>query len=119
MNAMGALGRATPGDVGALPEARALAEAVIAECTVIAQACGIGVRIEKVLATVEMSVTKHPHHMPSMRQDVEAGRPTEIDALNGAFALRAEAVGIPAPLNTVFAALVRLTEQAAKNKGAG
>ncbi len=49
-----------------------------------------------------------------MLQDVEAGRPTEIEALCGAAEREAAALGIPAPMNQALAALVRLTESAAK-----
>jgi 2-dehydropantoate 2-reductase len=42
----------------------------------------------------------------SMLQDVEAGRPTEIDAICGAVAREAERRGIAAPLNQAMTLLV-------------
>ena len=41
-----------------------------------------------------------------MLQDVLAGRPTEIGALNGGIVQAAQAVGVPTPLHAAIAALV-------------
>jgi len=48
----------------------------------------------------------------SMHQDVEAGRRTEIDSLNGAVVRIAREHGVPAPLNTQISALVKGREMA-------
>jgi 2-dehydropantoate 2-reductase len=48
----------------------------------------------------------------SMLQDVEAGRRTEIEVVNGAVASIAADLGIAAPLNHAMADLVRGYEQA-------
>jgi len=42
----------------------------------------------------------------SMLQDVEAGRPTEIDAISGAVAREAERRGVAAPMNQAMTLLV-------------
>jgi ketopantoate reductase len=42
-----------------------------------------------------------------MLLDVMAGRPCEIDVINGAIPPAARAVGLTAPVNEVVAALVR------------
>jgi 2-dehydropantoate 2-reductase len=42
-----------------------------------------------------------------MLQDIERGRRTEIDAINGQVAARAAAHGIAAPVNATLARLVR------------
>jgi len=47
---------------------------------------------------------------PSMLQDLEAGRVTEVDAINGAVAARARLVGVPAPANERVAELVHEIE---------
>jgi 2-dehydropantoate 2-reductase len=44
---------------------------------------------------------------PSMLLDVVAGRPSEIDVINGAIPPAARAVGLTAPVNEVVTALVR------------
>ncbi len=43
----------------------------------------------------------------SMLQDMEAGRPTEIDTINGAAVRHADRLGVPAPLNRAMVALVK------------
>ena len=46
-------------------------------------------------------------HKPSMLQDVEAGRETEIDFLNGAIVAFGERYGVDAPLNRALTQLVK------------
>ena len=47
---------------------------------------------------------------PSMLLDRLAGRPTEIDAINGAIPPRAAALGLAAPVNATITALVKASE---------
>ena len=46
-------------------------------------------------------------HRPSMLEDVEARRPTEIDLITGALVCEAGRLGIPVPLHTALYALVK------------
>lgn len=46
-------------------------------------------------------------HKPSMLQDVEAKRITEIDSINGGVAAIGEQVGVPCPLNRAIADMVK------------
>ena len=50
-------------------------------------------------------------HKPSMLHDVEAGRETEIDFLNGAIVTFGGRYGVDAPLNRALTALVKGLEQ--------
>lgn len=47
-----------------------------------------------------------------MLDDIEAGRPTEIEAINGAIVQAAREIGFEAPLNESVAELVRCLEAA-------
>ena len=47
---------------------------------------------------------------PSMLQDYLAGRPCEIDSINGAMAAEAAKVGLSAPVNSTVSSLVRALE---------
>ena len=46
-------------------------------------------------------------HRPSMLEDVEARRPTEVESINGALVREAEHVGVSIPLQRALYALVR------------
>ena len=56
---------------------------------------------------------KIPHSRPSMLQDYLAGRPSEIDAINGMVPVVAREVGTAAPCNEVVTAIVKGKEAAA------
>jgi 2-dehydropantoate 2-reductase len=49
-------------------------------------------------------------HYPSMLEDVEAQRPTEVELINGALVREAERCGVPAPLHTALYRLVKARE---------
>jgi 2-dehydropantoate 2-reductase len=49
---------------------------------------------------------------PSMLQDIEAGRRTEIDVINGAVVRAAERHGVDAPLNRTMVAMIKAYERA-------
>jgi 2-dehydropantoate 2-reductase len=51
-------------------------------------------------------------HYPSMLEDVESGRRTEIDLITGALVREAERHGVPAPLHTALYRLVKAKEDA-------
>jgi 2-dehydropantoate 2-reductase len=97
---------------GVIAEARPghrLVERAVGEAVRVAAAEGRTVPedvVERVLAVARDTADNES----SMRQDVEAGRRTEIDALNGAVVARAERHDLPAPVNRTLADLVRLAE---------
>ena len=49
-------------------------------------------------------------HRPSMLEDVEAHRPTEIELITGALVREADRLGVPVPLHTALYALVKAKE---------
>jgi 2-dehydropantoate 2-reductase len=46
-----------------------------------------------------------------MLQDMERGRPTEIDAINGAVVREGERLGVPTPYNRALLQLVKAREE--------
>jgi 2-dehydropantoate 2-reductase len=61
----------------------------------------------------EMNVlaTQRGHrHFPSMLEDVEARRPTEVELINGALVREAERHSVPVPLQTALYRLVKARE---------
>ncbi|MDD5216832.1 MAG: 2-dehydropantoate 2-reductase [Candidatus Omnitrophica bacterium] len=51
------------------------------------------------------------HHHPSMLQDLNRGRPTEIDALNGAIVRLGRKYRVPAPVNRRLTELIKQEER--------
>ena len=49
-------------------------------------------------------------HSPSMLEDVEARRPTEIETITGSLIREAERLGVPVPLHTALYRLVKARE---------
>ena len=49
-------------------------------------------------------------HRPSMLEDVEAHRPTEIELIGGALVREAGRLGVPVPLQTALYRLVKAKE---------
>ncbi len=86
-----------------------LVHALVDEGKAIAHAAGIELHDDpwemNVLATRRGSA-----HTPSMLEDIEAHRRTEIDLITGALVREAERHGVPAPLHSVMFELVRAKE---------
>jgi 2-dehydropantoate 2-reductase len=110
-NAIGALTGLTHGRI-AEPPTRDLAWSVMAEGRAVSDAQGI-VLDQSPEELFDFAARKDVayDHKPSMLQDVEAGRPTEIDFLNGAIVAFGERHGADAPLNRTLTALVKGLER--------
>jgi 2-dehydropantoate 2-reductase len=57
-----------------------------------------------------LATRRGSRHYPSMLEDVEAQRPTEIDQITGALVREAARVGVPVPLHTALYRLVKARE---------
>jgi 2-dehydropantoate 2-reductase len=57
-----------------------------------------------------LATRRGSRHYPSMLEDVEAHRPTEIDHITGSLVREAQRVGVPAPLHTAMYRLVKARE---------
>lgn len=111
LNPLGALLGLPYGALPADPDTRAVMDAVIAEAFAVAGAEEVALRWPDAAAYREAFygrlVPATAGHRSSMLQDIERGRPTEIDAINGWVAARGTAHGVPVPLNTTLTRLVR------------
>lgn len=92
-------------------QAREVMRDVVAECVAVARAQGVEVDSAETLfdAVIRLGQAM-PAQRSSTAQDLSAGRPTEIGALNGHVAACGESLGIPVPVNRALCALVRLRE---------
>lgn len=114
-NAASALGRANYARMLADPAMLDVIRDLLAECAAVAQADGIPLDDADALFQAAMRLgDAMPAQTSSTAQDIAAGRPTEIDSLNGHVARRGAALGVPTPVNRAMHALVRLLEDAGR-----
>lgn len=109
-NAISALGRARYGRMMASAEVRAVMEAAVRETAAVAHASGIHVAVDELLQATWKVGDAMTEQYSSTAQDIERGKPTEIDALNGLVARRGAELGIATPINASLYALVKLRE---------
>ena len=57
-----------------------------------------------------LATRRGSRHYPSMLEDVEAGRPTEVDQITGALVREADRLGVEVPLQTAMYRLVKARE---------
>jgi 2-dehydropantoate 2-reductase len=104
------LTRSPPSAVLSDPTLATLVRSLVAEAVAIAQ--GMGCRIAN-NADAIIEQARDSHHKPSILQDLELGRPMEIDALYTTPLALAELGGVAAPVLTVMTALMRQVARAA------
>ena len=97
---------ATLDAIGNDPETRQIAAEIMQEVQAIGEAAGarFGVSIEKRIA----GATAIVGHKPSTRQDIEAGRPLEIDPILSAVLELADRLEIDAPALSRITGLLKL-----------
>jgi len=90
---------------------RAIAFAVVDETIATAAAQGLALDASRIRGKIEYVLVHHRGHKASMLQDLEAGRRTEIESINGAVVRAAQAAGVATPVTAALANLLRLIEQ--------
>ena len=98
------------GEVGRLAEMDALQDRVLDEAFALVRAKEVRVEEAEVRAGIKRSCRLR-FSRPSMLQHVEAGRRTEIDAINGALVRESHKLGLSAPYNEALTALLKGREQ--------
>lgn len=88
----------------------ALMAQVVDECLAVANAAGVKVPGD-MHAAVRAIAPSMPAQFSSTAQDLQRGKPTEIDYLNGFVARKGAALGVPTPANQALWALVKVLEQ--------
>ena len=113
-NPVGALTRLHHGAATRFAPTGELFNALIAEGEAVARALGITLDHDP-REMVQAGANAPGKHKASMLQDVEAGRPTEVDFMNGAIVQWGAKVGVPTPLNKALWALVKGLEHSWTN----
>ena len=115
LNAISALGSLRYGELIQSADAIKLMETVVDEVLAVARAAGIilpGVRDrESGMAAAMEIATQMADAFSSTAQDLNRGRLTEIDALNGYIVRRGAELGVPVPANHALFTLVKLSER--------
>ncbi|MFB6155889.1 MAG: ketopantoate reductase family protein [Haloferacaceae archaeon] len=111
VNAVTALARVENGALAAGPGER-LARAAARETARVARAAGVDLSDRRAAEALADVVAATAANHSSMRQDVTAGRRTEVDAINGEVVSRACDRDLSVPVNRTLTDLVRTWERA-------
>jgi 2-dehydropantoate 2-reductase len=111
-NAVSALGRAKYGRVAQHPHAREVLRLAVEEAAAVARAAGIHLPEAELVEAAFRLGEAMSEARSSTAQDIDRGKRTEIDALNGYVARRGAELGVPTPVNQTLHALVKLLEEA-------
>jgi 2-dehydropantoate 2-reductase len=86
-------------------------ELVAEETAAVAKALGVALPYADAAARVRKHCLDVGRSKPSMLQDIERDRPTEIDAINGAVVREGARLGVPTPYNQALLLLVKAREE--------
>jgi len=109
-NAVSALTRKRYGRLAQTPRIRELMRRAIAETVAVARAEGVALDEEAMAQAAWKLGEAMSGATSSTAQDIERGKPTEIESLNGYIARRGAALAIDTPVNETLTALVQLLE---------
>jgi 2-dehydropantoate 2-reductase len=111
LNPLGAVLGLTYGELAEDPELRAVMDGIIDEAYAVARARAVRLHTASAQSFRRefygRLVPATADHRSSMLQDIERGRPTEIDAINGRVGEYGREVQVPTPLNDTVTRLVR------------
>jgi 2-dehydropantoate 2-reductase len=114
LNAVSALSQARYARIAESEDAREVVQEVVNEVLAVAHAAHIvlpGVDDSQAgMAGVMKIATQMAGQLSSTGQDINRGKRTEIDSLNGYIAHRAAELGVPTPVNHTLYTLVKLLE---------
>ena len=99
--ALTSLARLPAGVIYRDPALRTLARQSIAEAVAVGRAEGVALTDADAEAAFTFLAQLPPETVASMRQDLDAGRPLELDAFSGHLVRRGAALGVPTPFHAV------------------
>jgi 2-dehydropantoate 2-reductase len=107
ISGVGAVARAPAGVIRSLPETRRLLELAMQEVHAIARARSIRLPEDVVVQTLAFIDHMGPGVIASMHRDILNGRPSELEAQNGAVVRMGLEAGVPTPVHEyLFASLL-------------
>ena len=111
LNAISAVVHATYGEAAASPDSREVIRLLVNECVAVARADGVALPAVDYVQLVWEFAERIGAVYASTSHDLERGKRTEIDALNGYVVRRGAELGVPTPVNQTLLALVKLRER--------
>jgi 2-dehydropantoate 2-reductase len=114
--ALGTALRLTNDEFVTFPHAKELIIRMAQECVAVTKAMGITLDhpedpIQLLLVTLQKFHDSGTKPRCSMLQDLERGRKTEIDSINGSIVREGKRFGVPTPVNEVMVMLVKVQEE--------
>ena len=114
LNAVSTLGHAKYGHIAASPDAWKVVESTVNEVLAVAKAAGVhppGLEDPNAALAGALKIANQmADALSSTAQDMNRGKRTEIDSLNGYIARRGTELGVPTAVNQALYALVKLAE---------
>jgi 2-dehydropantoate 2-reductase len=111
INALTAITGLKNGQLLEAPELAELMAMAVTEAAAVAKRENVQLDFADPVAKVRAVAKATAENKSSMLQDMERGRKTEIDAINGAVVATADNAGVEAPVNKVLTLLVKALEQ--------
>jgi 2-dehydropantoate 2-reductase len=111
INPLGALMSCPNGETVERPSARELFYGLAREAGAVARALGVELPFDDPAGHAASVAEVTARNRNSMLQDIESGRRTEIDAINGAVVRLGAQHNVPTPLNATVALLIRALEE--------
>ncbi len=108
-NAITAITRRFAKDIVANDETLTMVRQAMAETVAIAKARGIEISEEDIRKHIQVTLEMGPVKT-SMWQDMDRGKQTEVDYINGFVVRKAEALGVDAPVNRILTTLMHAVE---------
>jgi 2-dehydropantoate 2-reductase len=111
---IGAVTRVPIGQWRVVPGLRAMAEAGLREVVAVGRAQGVRLGDDRVAATLAAYDGMPPQTMASMQRDILAGRPSELEAQNGAVVRLGKTAGVATPTHAFLYSSLLPQETAAR-----
>ena len=116
VSGVGAVTRSPIGVLRSLPETRALLERAMREILAVARARGVALAAESVDRTLAFIDGLPPGGTASMQRDIVEGRPSELEAQNGAVVRLGRESGVETPVNAFLYSSLLPMERAARGE---
>lgn len=116
ISGVGAVSRAPVGVLRSVPETRRLLEAAVVEAAAVAAARGIRLPTDHVERTLDLIDRMAPEVTASMQRDIMDGRPSELEAQNGAVVRLGQKTGVATPTHAFIYAALLPQEKSARGK---